>query len=120
MKTDAKTTEAPKRRTRKPAKRKPNPFESIAADSFPKLNPKQVDRAARRLVLVYAEKDGLSGQEKHSKVAAELAKQLDELLVWPGTAAGRIGEAVDGPVLGLIAGFFVKYAHDALKGAGKI
>ena len=120
---DEKTDAAPAKKRRAPRKKKAekaNPFAGIAAKMLPKLDPKQVNRSARRLVIAYAEKDGITGEEKHARVVAELAKQLDKLLVWPATPAGMLTETIDGPALHLIAGFFVKHAHDALKGEGKI
>ena len=121
--TKAKATPKKKAPAKKPAAKKAPIKKAAAAVSSVlvpgALDPRQLGRMARAVVMRLAESDK-PGEKKHAEAVAIVARKVDAALVWPATPAGLVAEALDGVAAQILLGAIVKHAHDALKREGKI
>jgi len=90
------------------------PLKNIAAKVFPRLSPRALDVLIRREVRAAVGMNG-DGEAKHRHVVRRVARQLDAALIWPGTPAGLLAEALDGPALELLIGAMVKAVYEEIR-----
>jgi hypothetical protein len=118
-KTTTKAKAAPKKTTTKKAPIKKAAAAVSAAFAPGSLDPRQLGRMARAVVMALAESNK-PGAEKHAEAVAAVARKVDAALVWPATPAGFVAEAMDGVAAQILLGAVVKHAYNALKSEGKI
>lgn len=90
----------------------PDPIRPASLAALPQaLAGVDLDRLAERAVRAAQGLVG-DGPARHRRAVRLLAQELDEAIEWGPGPAGRIAEALDGPVLQLLLGGIVRAAYE--------